>query len=493
MSSLWCLPARGMHPSRGMRLTAGMQRGCTMTEAWSVDLACLSHVQPHNHYEMSQTMIIHGSSFGIWLTARSRVMLSVSQVTAWMSFSSILCQAHQVGSRMTNALILTAGNSVGSITEAWSVDSTLLHPYNTVQTHLKRRNGNTSGLMNQSTSKAPTNSSCNATAHFVDECNKTRSGFAYVESAALVFVAPAVALASIKNSSSTNRSSHLSGLSGFHLHFPASLREEATSGSAQARLGDTSCESTVWASDTRITCLFTTRRMTTRSASLTLGVRIVGSISQSFTMDDPTLQGNFSCYVALAFNQTTRRGFLMGAIGPHTTAHTAGSRLFCSAADATAWGSSTSISCKLISSKPSSTGKFMVTLGAAPASLSELLTLDGPLLRTAGNMHNHPASLITLSGTRLGCSSSSIQMRMAVTGAEATMWVSSSTLLARAPMAMPGSLHALLSAGGGRGQGTQSQALSMDAVAHLIVSANTLGSQQVLLHLVSQSSLFLLL
>jgi hypothetical protein len=94
-----------------------------VTEAWSADGSGLSRLRRSNCAGTSSAPItVHGSSMGIVRhTAKGRAGHTGCEGTHWQSETSVRCVSGHAGDSSLR-LIMTVGDRVGSLSQAWSVD-----------------------------------------------------------------------------------------------------------------------------------------------------------------------------------------------------------------------------------------------------------------------------------------------------------------------------------------------------------------------------------
>ena len=426
-SSALCLLADVSRAQGSLKalVTAGNQVGCTRTDAWSTDVSTLSHAQRQNHN--LATLIVTVLTWHIRMehTSHTRSMLTGCQATAWTSSSSLQCQTPRAGFRMTNSLTLTAGaRASATISELWSVDSIiLLKPGRSILGHsfsLPPWNASKAvSYANQNTSNTTFQSSSNATSRL--DCttapcrNNTTNIFAYVDTSAPFRIAPTpAAQQSVPNSNSSlgNRSAHAALPTHFSIYVLGDYFDVAMC-SARARVGNSACEASLWASDSAMRCFKAWTKMSSRSACLTLA-QTTGTITHAFSMEIKSLlalgtRHNTSSNVMFTgqSNQTTRQAFSIGmpSVVTHLPTHTASCRASFSSAQATVWLSSTSLSINFRSRAAQSSRGVVVTLGAKATSLCEVLTFDAAVATLPVGNQGETSSLgpmVAISGTGFG-------------------------------------------------------------------------------------------
>ena len=125
-TALRCLVVRGSRGTRRVVMTTG-DRGGSVTQSWSVDLAGLSVMRRQNRAGTGSTSVtIHGSSMGlVTYTGRAREGHTGCEATEWESETSVRCMIGR-GLRGTRRVLITSGAQAGSVTQAWSMDAGVL-------------------------------------------------------------------------------------------------------------------------------------------------------------------------------------------------------------------------------------------------------------------------------------------------------------------------------------------------------------------------------
>jgi hypothetical protein len=126
-TSARCLVTHGARGARRVTMTVG-QRGDSVTQGWSLDVGASSMMGRQNRAGTgSASVTVHGASMGlVTYTGRAREGHTGCEATEWESVTAIRCLVSH-GVLGTRRLILTAGQAIGSITQAWSMDSPSLY------------------------------------------------------------------------------------------------------------------------------------------------------------------------------------------------------------------------------------------------------------------------------------------------------------------------------------------------------------------------------
>ena len=121
-TSMRCRTGQVPRGTRRVAMTAG-ERGSSVTQGWSADVAGLSMVRRSNRAGTgSASVTVHGSSMGlVSYTGRAREGQTGCEATEWESETSMRCRTGQAP-RGTRRVVMTVGERGGSVTQGWSVD-----------------------------------------------------------------------------------------------------------------------------------------------------------------------------------------------------------------------------------------------------------------------------------------------------------------------------------------------------------------------------------
>jgi hypothetical protein len=120
-TSVRCRTSHGAWSTRRLVMTAGERAG-TATDAFSFDRPVISLVSRINHVTTgSVSLTLHGSSFWSLSDAslRARVESTACESSVWKSTTTMMCRASS-GVGGTRRVFVTVGQSIGSLTEAFS-------------------------------------------------------------------------------------------------------------------------------------------------------------------------------------------------------------------------------------------------------------------------------------------------------------------------------------------------------------------------------------
>ena len=125
-TSVQCRTSHGERGTHRMVMTTGERVG-TVTEAWSIEIPSLSITTRLNRAGTgSASVTVHGTSFGLTTyTEAIRIMDTACESTEWWSETTVRCRTWH-GVRGTRRMMLTTGERVGTVTEAWSIDTPML-------------------------------------------------------------------------------------------------------------------------------------------------------------------------------------------------------------------------------------------------------------------------------------------------------------------------------------------------------------------------------
>lgn len=223
----------------------------------------------------------------------------------------------------------------------------------------------------------------------------------------------------------------------------------------RGRVGASGCESSVWTSDTSARCLEGHGGGGSRGASVTAS-GAQGSVSGAVSMD----AGGGAAVAGGAANglgaQDTSWDVVLGtgATGDGRS-WTVRGRVGGSGAQASVWSGDTAVTCRAGMGSGGSVGA-VVTVGARAGSASEGVSYDGGWVSSvaAGNapLDMRRAAMAGAGGGGLGAGESvSAGSRWGQSGAEASEWVSGSSVRGRAAGGVGGSRTVAVTGGGGVG------------------------------------------
>ena len=125
-TSMRCMVGHGARGTRRVVMTVG-ERGGSVSQALSLDLGWISITRRGNRAGTGSTSVtVHGASMGlVSYTGQAREGHTGCEATEWESETSVRCQV-QHGARGTRRVVMTVGEGGSSITQAWSVDLSML-------------------------------------------------------------------------------------------------------------------------------------------------------------------------------------------------------------------------------------------------------------------------------------------------------------------------------------------------------------------------------
>merc|ERR1719199_1143674 len=120
-TSVRCMVGHGAQGTRRVAMTAGERVG-SMSEAYSVDLGSMSTLHRDNRAGTgSASVTVHGASLGlVAFTALGWMGQTGCEGTEWESETSVRCMVRH-GTRGTRRVAMTAGERLGSVSEAYSM------------------------------------------------------------------------------------------------------------------------------------------------------------------------------------------------------------------------------------------------------------------------------------------------------------------------------------------------------------------------------------
>jgi len=186
----------------------------------------------------------------------------------------------------------------------------------------------------------------------------------------------------------------------------------------------TACESTMWVSDTFIVAKTASGVQKTRSIALSMGERVGGTFSESFSFDGVSVRAIFVNVPATGSIFFTIRGRNYG-MKPYTSA----ARIDGTNCRRTDWMSDSSILCQ---APTGIQGTRPMTVSVSQVgTMTETLSFDVPQVSTFSGGANAPATgskIITLVGQDFGHTEFSSDDREGFTSSENTLWQSDSSL-----------------------------------------------------------------
>jgi len=230
-----------------------------------------------------------------------------------------------------------------------------------------------------------------------------------------------------------------------------------------SRLGGTTTERSVWASDTALSTRFATSGRSTHRVVVTSGER-VASLTESYTFDAPVLRSPPStanlatrgqggdAAVAVLLGAGLLHGGLSGAARAGGTS-----------CEQSEWASDSSVQCR-IARGAHSCRRLTVTAGERAASATEAFSFDAAVLSSVDPANGAPpgGDTLTLTGGSLGRSLPSASARLGATATEITVWLSDTAALARNTVGMRASRSIQLTAG--QRAASLSEAFSYDVI-----------------------------
>ncbi|KAJ1470092.1 hypothetical protein T484DRAFT_1849089, partial [Baffinella frigidus] len=210
-----------------------------------------------------------------------------------------------------------------------------------------------------------------------------------------------------------------------------------------ARVGVTSSEATAWLSETTVVCTAAGGVGATRRVAVTAGLRLES--------DNAPAAGGVLAPI------------IIGTVSDF--GYTDRARLGATACEATAWVEDTTVICK-IAAGLESTLRVVVTAGVVAGSSTEMMSYNVPavssLKSTLYNRAPFSSEAFTLSGVSFATQDNTAWARLGASAAEASVWVSDSSVSCTLTSAFRSSLSVVVTSGGGAG--TTTEALSFDAV-----------------------------
>jgi hypothetical protein len=480
-TSVRCRVGHGSGLSRRVVMTVGSQGG-SVTEAWSADGSGLSRLRRSNRAGTSLAPItVHGSSMGIVRhTAKGRAGHTGCEGTDWQSETSVRCVSGLAGDASLR-LIMTVGDHVGSLSQAWSVDFASL----SVSRRSNRAgtgsesvtvHGAGLGIVQHTVTGQTGHTGCEGTEWESEtsvRCLASRGAFGTLRvvmtfssqagsrSHAWSVDRDAISLTSSSNRAGTGAASvtvHGSGLS-------------LTGLTSRVRVSWTGCQATDWGSETSVRCRVGHGAQGTRRLVMTVG-QGSGSVSQAWSVDvDVISLAGQSNRAGTGSASVTVHGAGMGIVR-----HTAKGRAGHTGCEGTDWQSETSVRCR-VGHGSGLSRRVVMTVGSQGGSVTEAWSADGSGLSRLrrSNVAGSGAASMTVHGSSMGIVRHTAKGRAGHTGCEGTDWQSETSVRCRVAVGHLGSRRVVVTAGSQAGSISQAWSVDRDAIS-LLRSSNRAGT-----------------
>jgi hypothetical protein len=460
-TSLRCLSHGSLGGTMRVIVTTGEQAGST-TGVFSSDspqLLGLNQtvyvIQQNRAQTGSASLTLYGLGFGHHcLSAIARVGLTAAEATQWASATSLHGMLAR-GASGTSRLVLTMGQSLGSISEYYSIDSLLIsirirsNSASTGSTSVTVLGAGFGAGSGYSQNVRPGGSDCEGT-RWESETSIQALAPLGAQGTRRVTVSVGSSAASLSTafsvdtttlSSAQKRNTVGSGSTSITIHGAGFGHMTLTS---HMRVGQTSCEVTEWISDSTVSAFSARVEGKTRRVMVTAGER-VSSASAVFSADIATVStiSGYNRGVTGSVSVTLFGAGLVGGVG-FTSAGKTGQ----TACESTEWHSSTDLRC-MISAGARGSRSAILTSGMIAGSSSRMYSFDSSDVSTfmQTNRASTGSTSVTVYGQFLLVDKLSAAMRLGLTALETTEWTSSSSLSCRVAVSSSRSMLAVMTAG----------------------------------------------
>ncbi|EKX32940.1 hypothetical protein GUITHDRAFT_148260 [Guillardia theta CCMP2712] len=411
----------------------------TSTAAFTADKPSLSEGLVTNKPATGSVSIsMYGSGLAsVGHTGRAAIAHTASEATAWTSESAVQCMASS-GLGASNIVLATLGVVAGSRTEALTVDAaavSVMSPANLAGTASlvmtvygsqlgaydgtgQARVGYTSCESTQWQSS--TSMPCRASAGVAGSTRASlTAGYQVGTSTGILSLDSDLISGALRRNAASSGSISATIQGTFFGHAVYS---------AHARSGVSSSEATDWESQTSVRCLVGSQ--STRTAHMVLSVDAsVGSRTEAYSTDLPT-----SSTLRLDNAPSTGAAYVVSLQGDNlgTSGRTAAGRTGLTACEASTWVSDSSLHCR-VSAGAEGSRRVTVTVEEAAGTRSEVYSWDKVLASSllVRNQAGTGSSSLSIQGAHLATSSYTVQVRLGLTGCEATAWTSETALRCR--------------------------------------------------------------
>ena len=237
--------------------------------------------------------------------------------------------------------------------------------------------------------------------------------------------------------------------------------------SPRVRSHETAAEASDWTSDTSTLCRSVSGMLGSFLTAITSGI-LTGSITEGLSYDDAGLTSSS----VMNMHHLTSLDIILGATDVGITNYSPSSRFSDSAAESTAW---TSVSSLVLKSSIGTLASrwFSVTAGRSPATLTDAVSFDEPIVSFVGTNSSHPNASygntgrtgsisISLRGTGFGPYFLTESARQDGTGSESSTWISDTALHCRNVRGLGRTLKYIVTAG--HASSTLTEAASFDGM-----------------------------
>ena len=457
----------GRTRSQPISLTASLHaRSLTFLTSFSDGVASVLQKQ---NCAVTGAVVVTVQAFNFGTAASSlsiRHSRSHCEATRWISDSSARCRI-SVANVNCRHVVLTAGVHVGSISSAVSASMLLsgcLQQSNRPETGSisLTLHGMGMGVAVVTASTAIGGTVCEETSWVSDTSSKCLAASSVAKSHRIAMSVP-MSVGSLSSSCSVDSEAAIStstsnvaysGSSSLTIY--GNLHSES---SVTSNVGGTSCENTVWISDSCLTCSVINTQYGSKYLVMTVGESAL-SLTQLFSVDESVPS------VIIAANSCATGALIISIIGNgygisdiSGKCHLGGTGF-----EQSSWISETAVKCK-IGRGLGSSRRLIATFAAAKISYSESFSADRPGVSSVRQGNSVTSCLLSTSllGSHSAMKASTVQIRMDLTACERTDWYADSSLSCRSAGGWMGSRRVIITANSV--VSTVSQSYSFDLLA----------------------------
>jgi hypothetical protein len=377
------------------------------------------------------------------------------EVTVWHSATSITCQVVR-GTSGTHSVSMTVGEMGGSLSEAYSVDvaSGLIAARGTNQ-QVKASAplliiGAGLGVTMFTDKARVGDTECEATAW--TSVSSLACGIApSVPGSQMVRVTMGQSVESLYNAFTVDAVAILSveGLLPYEEHITLTAATDLLlrAFTMQAKLGSSCCSTTIWQSQSSLTCRTSSAVGKSKSFVVTAGQKL-GSVTQAVSMQSAVVRISLSNSAPSATSVTVH-GNAFGLCS-NSVASSIGN----TAHERSVWTSETSIFSNVASGSGTSY-RLMITAGVQASSATEIISYDGPRLLSVSNYGVHPQDILMV-GADLSGIDTTLAARVGQTAVHTTRWTSDSAITCSIEKRFGASMSVSVTAGATHGSRTES-------------------------------------
>ena len=440
-TTVLCTVSAGVQTSLGVTLTAGL-RTASLSSVFSCDQSLIELSGMSQNTRGHSTVVLESDAamlVQIGLSFKIRVGGTSCESTAWRSETSLMCKI-SISTRATRILAITASPPVQSVSESISIDRSALsqvfasnHPTQPINLLIflspaSPGRGIFSSASRISVTAGESTAWLSETAVSAHKSAGTgrsvgvslTSGFS-VTSQSQAFTVDGPTLVSVRKSDEINMMHvlHIEGSQFGHVDM-----------SGYGLLGETKCVSTVWSSDSSVTCNYVTV-MNSTLLPVRLFVHDAGAdITRAFSADPPYMSTFVpSNFASISTLPVTIIGKFFGAADLSFSTRLAGSH--CSS---TIWYSDTMIFLKLGGGKSVSADLVLTIQKSTLLTSTKGFSFDLASMQSTHSRVNIPTkggTLLTSFGHNFGGSDATHGQRVGLTACESSKWSSDTVVMSK--------------------------------------------------------------